>query len=131
MVHEKWSDNHCNQSDTWPSILLLESFWLLANILLSSPSTTQSSPSTTHTVSQTKCTLHAHMCMSHTHSLSLSLCSAFIIFLLNLVLHIFPPVVFENWSNKIIAGSFTSDQLLICSHQYMLIFTSKTPEITS
>ena len=24
VVHTNWSDNHCNQSDTWPSILLLE-----------------------------------------------------------------------------------------------------------
>ena len=96
--------NHCNQSDTWPSVLPVAcTRALLGNTLLLYPSRT-------HTHSFYHPTTH----LGHTHTLILSMCCV---------------DLFENWSNKITVGM--SDWLLIIlSFWYMMTLTGKIPEIT-
>ena len=91
-VHGNQSGNHCSQSDTQPSTLLLVTRALLTNTLLPSPSRTHTNTNT-HT---------------HTHTLLSS-----VLFIYNIILFYF---IFENWSNKITASM--SDQLLTFSPVY-------------
>ena len=144
MVHGNWSDNQCNWSDTWLSMLLLSRTPCSLSCL-------EHMPAHAHTHIHTCTHTHMHACIhtctyacmhthihthprthmhtythTHTHtsnthntphalSLSVSVCLSVCLSLSALCCYCF---VFENWSNKITAC--TSDQLLISPPQYII-----------